>query len=137
MSEPTVTDAQIVEFLNGRVQRLAATLNALLAGKPVAHILDCLTLDEGVITPEAMAELQSNYAKESYEIMQVLCPIPKSVMQEVLAGEYNLLNECWPQVKEAIAVNIATYVLRHKEPVYDFDTRMLLKQMLKEPENSN
>lgn len=130
MPEPKVTETEIIEFMHNKVQRLTRTIQGLLSGKPVANFLESLVVEEGVLTPEQAKEIGETFNRQDYQVLQVLTPVPTALMKEVIAGEFDLLDELWPMVKEALALQIASHVLRHNKPTYDFDTKMLMKQML-------
>lgn len=130
MSEYRVTETDIIEFMHSKVQRLTRTIQALLTGKPVTGFLEGMIAEECNLSKETVQELAESFNPEQYQVVQVLCPISRGVMKEVISGKYNLLDELWPDVKEALALEIATYVLRHNQPTYDFDTKVLMKQML-------
>lgn len=130
MAEPKVTETEIIEFMHSKVQRLTRTIQGLLAGKSVSNFLESLVVEEGVLTAEQAKEIAETFNKQDYHIMQVLVPVSTALMKEVIAGEFDLLDEMWPVVKESLAMQIASHVLRHNKPTYDFDTKILMKQML-------
>lgn len=130
MPEPKVTDTEIIEFMHNKVQRLTRTIQGLLSGKPITGFIERMIAEECNLPKDTVKELTTAFNQEQYQLIQVLCPVSLSVMREVISGEFNLLDEIWPEIKEALALEIATYVLRHNKPTYDFDTKILMKQML-------
>lgn len=130
MSEPKVTETEIIELMHSKVQRLTRTIQALLTGKPVTGFLESVIAEECNLSKEVVQAFANSFNTEQYQVVQILCSIPREIMQEVISGEYNLLDELWPEVKAALALEIATYILRHNQPTYDFDTKVLMKQML-------
>ncbi len=132
--QPGPSDADIIEFMNAKVQRLSHIISQLIANKPAAHFMEAVVADS-LVSPEAAAAIMNTYEQYKPLVLQVLVPVSKDALSEVIRGEFDLVDEVWPTVKEAIAVHIASYVLRHSEPdPNDFDTKILLSQIL-DPDN--